>query len=403
MTRRLPVPLLAGVVLLILGGLAWWVTLSAELLLVFQLSDGSVIRVEGMAWDGHPLRREPESWSRLKRALPPSLRHWVGAPRDPIREDYGGLTWLCTQIAPPTNGAASSGRPRVEHLNAAGQSLMAAERFRFGGGPGEHLWHFPSAWWREDRLRFRLLDGAQGHEFSVPNPRRGEEIPHWEPETLPAVRRLGDCELVCTGLYSAPALERFQQSFPVWWQPWFEVRHAGISDSQWFVCHLMMRDPLGSWGAVTPGETVVRVSVRAIPQAQIPERMGRVRHRWPVRVPGPKELIELEIPAALAHEGLQNLWLSGAGKFRFRAESVRSLGPLSEEEAERAAGAFRQCDVEGGLGPEELEYRSLVPTVWWRGVRPAQLPEAAGGNREEGHWVMQFLPADGDPPWNPAR
>jgi hypothetical protein len=395
--RRLLAPVLISGALLALAWMSWRVIRAVEPLPVFHLSDGSVVRVEGLAWDGHPLRREPELWTRLKRALPPALRQWVGAPRDPIRQDYGGLTWLFTQIAPPTNGAASSGRPRVEHLNAAGQSLLAVERFRFGGGPGEHLWHFPSVWWREDRLRFRLKDGPRWHDFSVPNPRRGEVFPHWEPEAVPAVRTIGDIEVVCTGLHPFPAFEPFEQSFPAWWRPRFEGRHAGTSGADWFWWDAQMRDPLGSLMAVTPGETVVKVLLRAIPQAQIPERMGRVRHRWKVRVPDPLELIELEIPAALAQEGLHNLWISGAGKFRFRAESVRSLGPLSEEETGNAAGSFMQCELDGGF-PEDFTYRSLLPTVWWRGVRPTQLPEDAGGNREDGHWVMQFLPAEGDPP-----
>ncbi len=119
---RVLVSVLISGALLALAWMGWRVIRAVEPLPVFHLGDGSVVRVEGLAWAGHPLRREPELWTRLKRASPPALQRWVGLPQDPVHNLHsGGLTLALTQIVPPTNGSTITRRPLVLHLSGAGE------------------------------------------------------------------------------------------------------------------------------------------------------------------------------------------------------------------------------------------------------------------------------------------
>ena len=118
-----------------------------------------------------------------------------------------------------------------------------------------------------------------------------------------------------------------------------------------------------------------------------------MRHRWTVRVPEALEVTELEIPESLAKEGLQRLWISGAGSFQLRPDSLRCTGPLATKEAQLfhdlyGLGEFDFADS------SSVDYRCLVPVVWWRALRPKSDFGATTNGLQAGHWVMQFLADD---------
>jgi hypothetical protein len=396
--RRLLARVLVGGALLALAWMSWRVIRAVEPLPVFHLSDGSVVRVEGMAWEGHPLRREPELWTRLKRALPPALQRRVGLPQAPVHNLHStGLTLALTEIAPPTNGSTIPRRPLVLHLSGAGEDpegdvslVQASPRVSWFLG-------FPRACWRQERLRFRLQDGTSWFDFNLPNPRHQEAFPRWEPEPLPAHRTIGDFELLCASRELSPRGPPRVELWPPDGFPSFAVRHAGTNANGWFAWHFDLHDALGVRGAVTPGETVAKVGVRALPGAEFPAALGRVRHRWTVRVPEALEVTELEIPESLAKEGLQRLWISGAGSFQLRPDSLRCTGPLPAEKAQLFPDLYGQGEFDFA-DSSSVDYRCLVPVVWWRALRPKSDFGATTNGLQAGHWVMQFLANDREEP-----
>jgi hypothetical protein len=175
LVRRHPILLIAAAAML--AAVMGWVFGFNEPLPVLRLSDGSLIRIERPVWDGQPFRLEPTLWTAVKTRLPKSLQRWTGAPRPAFQPSYrSGLTLAVTVLAAGPGASPIRITGTLSHRGPQGAEVGGIS-LGWREPPFRRFLHFYPVSWRDELLQFRLRDGTNWLDFSLPNPRRGEQLP----------------------------------------------------------------------------------------------------------------------------------------------------------------------------------------------------------------------------------
>jgi hypothetical protein len=183
--RRFPIYtaiLCAALFAITLGG--WLYRHRPEPLPVLRLADGSEMRLRGMGWRGKPTAySEPPLWSSFKSVMPTRFRAVFGEPVGMLwHPDNDGVSLGFRWIRPASNASI---RLQVWHLGGDGTETPVSTANLSAGAQVIVAYRFSKISWRDERLRFRLRDGTNDLDFSLPNPRRGEVFPPDPPEPLP--------------------------------------------------------------------------------------------------------------------------------------------------------------------------------------------------------------------------
>lgn len=280
------------------------------------LADGTVLRVEGLTWGtNQTLLLEPAPWTRLKQALPDRWRQFTGQPLSPrqLGGDQSPHLWL-SQWDPAKGGYVSVKSFELNALSATGQKFRSGGYRGFGSaGKAEGAAQFEALDWRGDPMRFRLRQGSVTQEFNLPNPRRGERFPVWNPLPLPQTNSVGGFDFVLTELRFAGGPDRY-------WHPEWAILRAGQPVTDWFSRQHALLDPTGNraWSRLPESETVCRVEVTAYPAARYPFAEGQLFRLGRFTLPGPGNFAVVPPTAAMTNACLHWAAFSGPGRFGFR-------------------------------------------------------------------------------------
>ena len=282
----------------------------------FPMPDGTVLRVDGLTWGtNQTLLQEPAHWTRLKEALPDRWRRFTGQPLSP-RQLWGDRSphlWL-SQWDPAKGGYVSVKSFELSAFSAAGQEFRTAGHLGFGSaGKAQRAARFEALDWRADPLRFRLQQGSVTQEFSLPNPRRGERFPVWNPLPLPQTNSVGGFDFVLTEFRFAGGPDRY-------WHPEWIILRNGQPVTDWFSRQHVLLDPTGNRaGSRLPEpETVCRVEVTAYPAARYPFAEGQLFRLGRFTLPGPGSFAVVPPTADATNACLHWAAFSGPGSFGFR-------------------------------------------------------------------------------------
>lgn len=369
--------LCAGLFVIALGG--WLYRHLPEPLPVVRLGDGSELRLRDVGWKGKPaIAFEPLLWSAFKRVVPTRWRAVIGEPIGMLwhPEEHGmtlGFTWVRTT-------SKSGMRCLLWNLGGDGTETPVSSASLSGGDQVIVAYQFSQISWRDERLRFRLRDGTNNLEFSLPNPRRGEVFPQWTSEPLPQTRERDGFEFTLDSL--KPVENAGTDRQPVW-TPEVRIRRAGEDVTGWFVLGHEFADPTGnrSTKRLAAMESVWQVRVTAHPSGAFPFAESEVALRHTGPVPGPGELIGLPLPAGEAGEGLQAVWLTGPGRFEIRAGTVMPVRPSAEPFRKRFDSSPR-----GGV-----RFESGQPQLCWR----SEATVAGESDEPPCYWKARVRRADG--------
>lgn len=372
----------AALFLITLGG--WLFRHRPEPLPVLRLADGSVLRVEGLAWSGRPLvQLEPGWMTSAKLALPAGWPPLFGMPVGHFMHvGRDGLTLALSWYQPPSNSYLRSVTPDVTHVGSNGANHPAAGSWNTSWGRVTSVMFFPQISWRDERLRFRVRDGTNELEFSLPNPRRGEVFPQWTPEPLPQARSVDEFQFT---LASLKPVENPKTPDRPAWTPELRIRRGGTDVTGWFGLSHVFVDPTGNRcdERLAANEPVWRVHVTAVPTLDFPfpATAISVRHAGPV--PGPGEFLRLPASSGAVETGLDAVWLTGPGCFEFRAganvSATASAGPIQERLDPWSRGVVR--------------YAAQEPQLWWR----SQVTVADETDDSPRFWQPRVRRADGRP------
>jgi hypothetical protein len=280
------------------------------------LADSTVLRVEGLTWGtNQTLLLEPAPWTRLKQTLPNRWRQFTGQPLSPrqLGGDQSPHLWL-SQWDPAKGGYVSVKSFELSALSATGQKFRSQGYRGFGSaGKAERAVRFEALDWRADPIRFRLQQGSVTQEFSLPNPRRGERFPVWNPLPLPQTNSVGGFDFVLTELRFAGGPERY-------WHPEWDILRNGRSVTDWFSRQHALLDPTGNraWSRLSESETVCRVEVTAYPAARYPFAEGQLFPLGRFTLPGPGSFAVVPLTAGATNACLHWAAFSGPGSFGFR-------------------------------------------------------------------------------------
>ena len=383
--RRFPLYttiLCAGLFVMTLGG--WLYRHRPERLPVLRLADGSVLRVEGLAWSGLPLVQVEPGWMfAAKRALPESWPPLFGIPAGLfMHHGKEGVTLALSWYQPTIRSYLRSVSPDVTHVGSNGANHPAAGSWNTSWGRVTSVMFFPQISWRDERLRFRLRDGTNNLDFSLPNPRRGEVFPQWTPELLPQTRTVDEFEFT---LASLKPVENPRTPDRPAWTPELCIRRGGTNVTGWFGLSHVFVDPTGNRcdERLAANESVWRVHVTAVPTLEFPfpATAVSVRHTGPVA--GPGEFLRLPASSGAIETGLDAVWLTGPGCFEFRAganvSATASAGPIQERLDPWSRGVVR--------------YAAQAPQLWWR----SQVTVADETDDSPRLWQPRVRRADGRP------
>ncbi len=282
------------------------------------LADGSVLRVEGLTWGTNQVfYLEPGSWTRLKQALPDRWLQFTGQPLWPrhLGGDQLPHLWL-SQWDPAKGGYVSVKSFELNALSATGQKFRSGSYRGFGSdGKAERAAQLEALDWRGDPMRFRLKQGSVTQEFNLPNPRRGERFPVWNPLPLPQTNSVGGFDFVLTELRFAGGPDRY-------WHPEWAILRAGQPVTDWFSRQHALLDPTGnrawSWSRLPESETVCQVEVTAYPAARYPFAEGQLFPLGRFTLPGLGSFAVVPLTAGATNACLHWAVFSGPGSFGFR-------------------------------------------------------------------------------------
>lgn len=282
----------------------------------FALADGTVLRVDGLTWGtNQTLLLEPAQWTRLKQALPDRWRRFTGLPLSP-RQLWGDRSphlWL-SQWDPAKGSYVPVKSFELSAFSAAGQEFRSGGHMGFGNaGKAERAVRFEALDWRADPMRFRLKQGSVTQDFSLPNPRRGERFPVWNPLPLPQTNSVGGFDFVLTELRFAGGPDRY-------WHPEWAILRNGQPVTDWFSGQHVLLDPTGNraWSRLPASETVCRVEVTAYPAARYPFAEGQLFRLGRFTLPGPGSFAVVPLTADATNACLHWAAFSGPGSFGFR-------------------------------------------------------------------------------------
>jgi hypothetical protein len=383
--RRFPLYtaiLCAALFVITLGG--WLYRHRPEPLPVLHLADGSVLRVEGLAWRGRPIVRLEPAWlTAAKFALPAAWRPPFAKPAGTFTHHGDeGLTLAFSWFQPASNAFLRFQAPPITHLGTDGTELPANGSGSATAGRLTAELYFHEVDWRDERLRFRLRDGTNDLDFSLPNPRRGEVFPQWPPEPLPQARTVAEFEFT---LVSLKEVETPWKHRPPAWTPEVRVRHAGADVTGWFNLIHDYTDPTGNRSdeRLAATEPVWRVRITAIPTLDFPFPDAAMPVRGTGPVPSPGEFRLLPAATGAASLGLDPVWLTGPGRYEFHdgtnVWASAAAGPIQERLNPWKQGVVR--------------YAAEAPQLWWR----SEVAVAGVTDESPRHWRARVRRADGRP------
>jgi len=294
------------------------------------LGDGSVLIVEGLTWGTNQvLWLESPYWTRLKQALPAKWRQFTGEPQPPwvVNGDPSPHLWLSRRSV-ATGQLVSVGWPSLFTLlsDATGSSNVheipsLAGRGNGGNKRADLAASFEALDWRADALRFRVSTDMVTQDFALPNPRRHERFPVWQPAPLPQTHVVNGFELELFGLATWPETHH--------WRAQWSITRGKSPATEWFDTEAVLLDPPGNraWFALPSSEPVCKVVLTAWPSAQFPFAEAQLFRLDRLKVPGPGDFILVPVNGEATNACLHWAVLTGSGDFAFRNGTNRIARP----------------------------------------------------------------------------
>lgn len=282
------------------------------------LADGSILRVEGFTFGTlHTMALEPPLWTWFKQRVPDRWRRFTGQPSTPRRvaeAEGASMMWLSRLDATRTRYLPMADI-RVQSVMENGEIFDVAGSMGFTPGePLDTALKLGVVDWRRDTLRFRVNQGRSVREISLPNPRRGERFPDWQPGPLPATNVREGFEFVLRGI-----VRHGTDDFPFWIPQW-EVNRDGQSMNHCFSSHCSFRDPTGNrgWTGLPMSEPVWQLVLTATPADAFPFPKERLFSVGRCVVPGPGQFQVVKPRDDWKANGLVTVVVAGPGGFVFR-------------------------------------------------------------------------------------
>lgn len=372
-----------------LAGLAWRADHRAHP--TVTLPDGSKLVFEGLTTGpSHVLMREPEAWTVIKKVLPPRWRRFTGEPLPPwsIGDAQGGaMGWFSRMDAGRTRYLPTPTELKVASVMEDGLLFPSRGSQGLGSGAGEKgelLHQLGVVDWRADTLRFRVSKDGFHADFQIPNPRRGERFPEWQPRPLPWTNRVAGFDFVLSGL------RKFGHDEDPFWMPQWEVSREGVPASPWFAGSWWFHDPTGNvgWKGLPQTEPTWKLVLTAIPTAHFPFPEAQVIHAGRVTLPGPGQFEWMEPGSRGTNVGLRAIAATGAGNYRFQfpAKTVLAHPPGGPRIATSTFINAQEWDI-------RAEAQEPVVHLLLKG--PATRTELLPGPHGRGHVVLRARRPDG--------
>lgn len=288
------------------------------------LGDGSVLIVEGLTWGTNQvLQLESPHWTRLKRALPAKWRQFTGEPLTPrvVNGDPSPHLWLSRRSG-ATGGYLSLDSLDLSSLATGDREHPSAGHLGFGGNERADLAvRFEALDWRADALRFRVDAGSVTQDFTLPNPRRHERFPVWQPRPLPQTNLVNGFEFELFSLDTWPGTHH--------WRAQWSISREKRPATEWFDTDAVFVDPPGNraWFALPSSEPVCKVVLTAWPSAQFPFAEAQLFRLGRLKMPGPGEFVLVPVNGAATNACLHWAALTGGGDFAFRNGTNRIARP----------------------------------------------------------------------------
>jgi hypothetical protein len=289
------------------------------------LGDGSVLVVEGLTWGTNQmLQLESPHWTRLKRALPAKWRQFTGEPQPPrvLNGDPSPRLWLSRR------SVTSSAYLSIPHFDLGSVSTEGRERSsgtRDGFGSGERAGmsaQFKALEWRAEVLRFRVRAGSVTQEIALPNPRRHERFPIWQPGPFPQTNFVNGFEFALTALEVALGDARV-------WRPRWIIGKESVNVADWFDLDHRFLDPTGNhaWSSLPSSEPVCLVVLTAWPSARYPFEEAQLFRLGRLEIPKPGEFVIVPVNGESTNACLHWAVLTGSGSFAFSNGTNRIARP----------------------------------------------------------------------------
>lgn len=317
------------------------------------LGDGSVLVVEGVTWGTNQvLWLEPPPWTRFKQSLPAKWRRLTGEPQ-PARATHGDPSphlWLSRRSV-TTGGYLPFQALNLSSVTAEGWERSSMGHIGFGGGErAERAARFEALDWRAEALRFRIRAGTVMQDFSLPNPRRHERFPVWQPGPIPQTNFVAGFGFELLGLDTWPGT-------PPRWRVQWSISQGKRPATEWFDTDAVFMDPPGdrAWFALPSSEPVCQIVLTAHPSAPYPFPESQLFRLGRIPIPAPGEFVVLPMTGQTTNACLQWAVLTGSGSFTFRDGTNRV--------AQRPGGSPLGQSSSLGNGSWDFSFDSARPHI----------------------------------------
>jgi hypothetical protein len=260
--------------LLLLAGIACWISFQGEQPIQVAIADGRIIQIEGVTYGmKHRMGQPSVVLNRFQPWLPQRIYDWLKPkhPESTIELDRPALVIWINAVDPKTGTNVDCQRLRTELVGQKGD-LFESHPHWSGSQKFWRVGHVFYSWPRDEKLltwritphRMDLTSVVRLH-----NPHVTSAL-NWTGQPLPQTRLLGETELVLDGLQTRTngSKSRYWVTPSTYWEPVFEFRRNGQPVTGWSQPEWTAEDPLGNRGQfLGVHQPALRVSVSVYPEA----------------------------------------------------------------------------------------------------------------------------------------